>query len=439
MRSSVLVAIAMCACGNDHAINDDGRTGNFPAPRVISGGGIGDGPIDGVVNLHVIDDATRTPIANAEVKVGDRAGTTDTSGLFVAQDVTGPQTVVATALAKRGELWVGANGANITINLLASDEAVPSRAEISGSITGFDAIPVTVPNHYKAALIVGSQTDVLGDPANDIPQTVADQNSCFGATTASPCTFTVTTRTGNVALIAAIFDVDGKGTDTPADDVFVLTRWAYLGGLDVVGGANQTNRNLALVPENQQQQLAISFGSPVLANVAGIVGIELGDDGVVALPALLPVTATSLLAPSLSVFGPGARYRFTGISNSGAAMNASVSFMLDKHLPGPNLGGKAWLPPPTAPNVTTTGGSWTNAPGATAHSVEYRSGATRALSVTMLDGSTSFTVPAGVTLPTGSLTINVNALGAPGLDLTDFALDTDSDKIVQFATQPVTL
>jgi hypothetical protein len=437
MRSPVLVAVVLCACGNDHAV-DDGPDGNFPEPRVISGGGIGDGAIDGVVNLYVIDDASRAPIANAEVKVGDQAGTTDATGLFVADGVTGPQTVIVTASARRAELWVGANGANITVNVLPRDEPVPGKAEISGSITGFDTIGVNpLPNHIKAAVIVGSQTDTLGDPANDISQSVANQNICTGATTPSPCTFTVTTRTGNVALIAAILDVDTKGTATPLDDTSTVIRWAYLGGLDVVAGANQINKNLTLVPENQQQTLAISFGTPTLSTVAGVVGIELGDDGVFALPVLLPVTATAFLAPTLAVFGTGARYRFTGIS-SDSATNA-VSFVLDKHLPGPNLGGKAWLPPPAAPSLTATGGSWTNAPGATVHSVEYRSGATRALSVTMFDGSTSFTVPPGVMVPTGSLTINVNALGAPGFDLMNFALDTDSDKIVQFATQPVTL
>ncbi|HEY5937459.1 MAG TPA: hypothetical protein VIU61_22590 [Kofleriaceae bacterium] len=438
MRSPILVAVAMCACGNDHAINDDGGSGN-PAPRVISGGGIGDGPIDGVVNLYVIDDATRAPIAGAEVKVGDRAGTTDATGLFIAEGLTGPQTVVVMAPAMRSEMWVGANGANITVNLIDRDQPVPGKAEISGSITGFDTIAVTVPNHIKAAIIVGSQTDVLGDPANDIAQTVANQNICTGAATASPCNFTVTTRTGNVALIAAILDIDTKGTATPNDDSSVLIRWAYLGGLDVVAGVNQTNRNLALVSEAMQQQLTISFGTPPLSTVAGVVGVELGDDGVLALPQFLPATATSLLAPTLAVFGTGARYRFTGLSNSGATTNASISFMIDKHLPGPTLGGKPWLAPPTGANITTTGGSWTNSPGATVHAVEYRSGATRALSVTLFDGSTSFTVPAGIALPSGSLTAAVNAMGAPGLDLMNFALDTDSDKIVQFAGQPVML
>ena len=438
MRSPILVAVAMCACGNDHAINDDGGSGN-PAPRVISGGGIGDGPIDGVVNLYVIDDATRAPIAGAEVKVGNLAGTTDATGLFIAEGVTGPQTVVVMAPARRTEMWVGANGANITVNMTDRDQPVPGKAEISGSITGFDTIGVTVPNHIKAAIIVGSQSDLLGDPANDIVQTVEGQNICTGAATASPCNFTVTTRTGNVALIAAILDIDTKGTATPADDSSVLIRWAYLGGLDVVAGANQTNRNLALVPEAMQQQVTISFGTPPLSTVAGVVGVEIGDVGVLALPQFLPATATSLLAPTLAVFGAGAKYRFTGLANSGATTNASISFVIDKHLPGPTLGGKAWLAPPSGASITTTGGSWTNTPGATVHSVEYRSGATRALSVTLFDGSTSFTVPAGVTLPSGSLTAAVNAMGAPGLDLMNFALDTDSDKIVQFAGQPVML
>ena len=284
---------------------------------------------------------------------------------------------------------------------------------------------------------MASQTDSLGDPANDIQQTVANQNICIGTATASPCPFTVTTRTGNVALIAAILDVDLKAAG-PTDDVSTLTRWAYVAGLDVVAGANQTGKALALVPTAMQGNVTVAFGTPVLPNVVGVVGIELGDDGVFALPILLPPTATTLLAPNAAVFGSAARYRFTGIS-SNTATPAAQSFVLRKHLASTTLDAMDWLGAPTATNVTAATGAWTNVPGATIHSVEYRSGATRALNVTMFDGSTSFTVPAGVTIPTGSLTANVSALGAPGLDLHDFALDSDFDKIVQFASQPVVI
>src|SRR5262249_46725375 len=80
-----LFACAFAACGHDPSTSPDTHTGNSPPPRIIPGGGIGDGAIDGVVNFYVLDDATQTPIANAAVRVGTLDGTTDATGLFVAQ------------------------------------------------------------------------------------------------------------------------------------------------------------------------------------------------------------------------------------------------------------------------------------------------------------------------------------------------------------------
>src|SRR5688572_23454026 len=118
MRGPILIAL-LVGCGNDVGMEPDAVPEPQPVePRVIAGGGIGDGPVDGVVNLHVIDDVTRTPIANATVRVGTVDGTTNSSGLFIAQgDLAGAQTIVVKANGYRSEVWVGANGANVTINL----------------------------------------------------------------------------------------------------------------------------------------------------------------------------------------------------------------------------------------------------------------------------------------------------------------------------------
>src|SRR5689334_23699115 len=111
MRTSLLIAL-LVGCGND--VGMEAEEPMPVEPRVIAGGGIGDGPIDGVVNLYVIDDATRDPIEGAEVSVGSVTGLTDATGLFVAEGVTGKQDITVTAPSKRAEMWVGANGANVT-------------------------------------------------------------------------------------------------------------------------------------------------------------------------------------------------------------------------------------------------------------------------------------------------------------------------------------
>jgi hypothetical protein len=137
MRLPILIfGLGLVACGNDSTPpGPDTPAGNFPDPRVIPGGGIGDGPIDGVVNLYVIDDATREPVANAEVRVGSIAGETDADGLFIAEDVVGPQDIAVKAGGNhRQEAWLGVNGANVTINLEASNTPTPPSANIAGTI-----------------------------------------------------------------------------------------------------------------------------------------------------------------------------------------------------------------------------------------------------------------------------------------------------------------
>jgi hypothetical protein len=168
MRSSLLwLLIGATGCGEDavKTPETDAPSGNRPEPRVIPGGGIGDGAIDGVVNLYVIDDATREPISGAEVRVGDLAGETDATGLFVADGAVGPQDIVVKAAGHRKELWLGANGANVTVNLDVDNADAPPSATLTGSITNFASIPVT---HARIALVTYSQTDDLGDPANEI-------------------------------------------------------------------------------------------------------------------------------------------------------------------------------------------------------------------------------------------------------------------------------
>src|SRR5687767_12706648 len=146
-----LIACVFAACGDDDSTAPDAHTGNHPPPRIIPGGGIGDGAIDGVVNLYVIDDDTNAPISGATVRVGSLDGTTDATGLFVANDVVGPQLIVAKASGHRSEVWLGANGANVTIALQAAIEPTPTSATLTGTITGIENI--TVPQgHVKAAI-----------------------------------------------------------------------------------------------------------------------------------------------------------------------------------------------------------------------------------------------------------------------------------------------
>jgi hypothetical protein len=408
---------------------------------VIAGGGIGDGAIDGVVNLYVIDDDSRAPIAGAEVRVGPVSGTTDATGLFVAEGVVGPQQVVVKAPGHRSEMWVGANGANMTFDLEVANAPTPDRANLTGSIVGFTGLTVA-PGHAKLAVIAYSATDDLGDPANEIPQSTADQNACIATLATDPCNFTVTTRTGQVALIAAIFDRDLKGTPAnPADDTQVLIGWASRQGIAVTANTNLTGQDLGLVPVAMQQTVTVDFGSPPasLPTVGALVGIDLGDDGVFQLPVFATPAAPTVLAPKPGAFSGATGYRLTGIANDGATSNAAQSVVLVRDLAGPTLAAGSWLSPPTAVALTRAGGSWAPVEGATVHAVELSQGGTGVLNLTVFDGTTDVALPDLITLPSGSLAAAVNAIGADGLDVTNFSLDADRDKLTRVGGQATTI
>ncbi len=437
MRSSLLlVLIGVAACGEDAVSSPEGDSaqGNRPDPRVIPGGGISDGAIDGVVNLYVIDEATRAPISGAEVRVGDLAGTTGVDGLFIADGVVGPQDIVVKAAGHRKELWIGANGANITVNLEADNTGEPPSATLTGSIPNLASVTVA---HTKVTIVGYSQTDVLGDPANEIatpaqPGNPVAPNLCIG----DVCNFSINTRTGKLALFATILDFDNKETEDEADDTLTIVGFAIKQGIDTATATGA--QDLTLISDANTQTLAIDFGSPPsgLTTRGALVGIELGVDGVLLAGSTV---GTSLKVPKLSAITGATGYRLTAIVTDGDEPPAQ-SIVLRRGLTGSTLAAGDWLALPSAITLSKQGGSWTNATGATVHSIELSQGATKILNVTVFDSArSSFDVPDLITLPSGPIEAAVSAFGAAGFDVTDFALDEDKTKIDRVSGQQTTL
>lgn len=395
---------------------------------VIAGGGIGGGAIDGVANLYVIDDATRAPIAGASVSVGSVAGVTDANGLFVAQGVTGKQDVVATMSGYRSEYWVGANGANLTMDLQKANPVIP-QATLSGTITNWGSIQVAT-GHAKLALIAYSADELAPDAANNL-KTPSDANLCIAAT----CNFSVLARAGKVTLVALIYDRDLKGTPNDAsDDTQVLIGYAIRAGITVADGVAQTGQDLAIV--DQPATETVDFGTPPtgLTAALGVIGVETNDgSGTLQLPVTLPGLTTALV-PKLGTFNLS-KYRLTALAQNTATPPVQ-SFVVRKHQTGSTLSAGTWQVPPSNIDVSRTHASWTHADGATVESVAYASGDTAVANVTVFDGSTSFDLPSAIALPTGTLTATVQALSAPGLDLTNFGIDADRDKIGSAASAP---
>jgi hypothetical protein len=407
---------------------------------VIEGGGIGDGPIDGVANIYVIDNKTREPIAGATVKIDTVEGTTDDDGLFIMEDIEGPQTIVVKAATFRSEMWIGANGSNMTFSLETGAEPVAPRATLTGLID-LSSIQVAA-GHAKTAVVTYSQTDDLGDPDNEI-KTPGDTNFCIGGTGTNPqpCMFSVDVRGGRVGLIAAVYDRNLNGTpNMPADDTNTLIRWAYRGGITVTPGVAQSAQDLTLIDVGMLNNVTVDFGSPPsgLQTVGAIVGIDLGNDGVFQLPVFATPTAATILVPKLTQF-PSSTYRLTAIATNGTDPATTESIVLHRAQSSTTLAAGPWLTPPPPPTVSRTMASWANVTGATVHSVEFTQGTAKLLNVTSFDGTTEVMIPDIVALPAGAIKAKINAIGAEGLDVTNFSLDADRDKLNKVAAQTVTI
>ena len=402
---------------------------------VVPGGGITGGAIDGVVNLYVIDDDTRMPVSGATVRVGTVDGTTDATGLFVADGVVGKQDVIVTAPGYRAEYWLGANGANMTANLKPANPATP-QATLSGSI---DLSSITVATgHAKVAAVTYSQDDLLADAENNL-KTPNNGNVCIEATPTASCNFSVVTRAGKVTLYALIFDYDTKGTMTTTDDTQTLIAYASRTGVTVSDGVAQSGQDLTVIPPTMMSTVAVDFGAPPsgLDQLLGLVGIELSDgSGVIQLP-VVSAASTSASVPSLANFS-GSMYRLSAIAqNTATPPNQAIT--LHRHLSTTSLAAGEWTPPPSNVTVTRTSASWTNVAGALIHGVEYDSGATAVLSITSFDGTSMAAIPDLVTIPSGSLAVKVQALAGSGLDLSDLQIDRDRDKLTAVGAANVAL
>lgn len=432
-----LVVLA-AACGGDD--------GNNPSPTIIPGGGIHDPGIDGVVHVYVIDSATDAPIAGAGVRVGTLEGTTDATGLFTAKgDLTGPQTIVAKAAGYATSVWIGADGANVTANLdkTPTPTTAPPQAEISGTIVGWDAVPTPATDHLTAALVTYSQSRELGAADNDLqPPPSGGQipsNVCIKSALASPpCAWRINARVGTVAVFAYMADIDTRGTAASDDDVFTITGFATAPTLTIVAGAAQANVGLTQLAPGSTTTASASFGAPPAGLVAalGIVGVDLGDAGVMRMPPIAPPMTTTVV-PSLSAIA-GSTYEFVALAQEDVMDGtAAQSIVLRRGLTSASsLAAGDWLPPPTGLSSDRASASFARVAGASAHVLEFDTNAgsgsgNRAMSVVVLDDSATVTLPVDFApLPSGGLSYKVNAFDAGAdFDPRDFAID-DLDTIL---------
>jgi hypothetical protein len=414
-----IFALLIAACG-----------GNDPNPRVIAGGGIGDGAIDDVANVYVIDNLSYKPIVGATVEIAGKDLTTDSTGLAVFHGLDGAQTVIVQAAGYRGEVWQDANGANITVPVTQLGSLTPQQATLTGSITDFDSITVPA-GHIKAAVLGYSQDDSLDDSENNI-QTPNSGNVCI---TQDACNWTLASRTGTVTITATIIDRDGSGDTT-------IIGYATTPSVQVDPSVDQSGITLSLVEAGNMQSVTLATGTPpaALPTVEGVVGIELGGDEVVQLPTFAQTDASTVLVPLTSVYAPSSTYRLTVIAETSSQDAGAESATIQRGQMTAALTSGTWLEPPTGFTATRSDASLDPVMGANIHSVQWSDDTGVILDITMFDATnTTTTVPALVALPaSGTLTAKAQGLGA-AVDLGNFNLQTDIEKIWGDSSEPITL
>lgn len=442
-----LLAAAVAACSDDGG--GDGPDGVEPA--LVPGGGVRDPGLDGVVNVYVIDADDGAPLVGATVRVGATEAVTDATGLVVGGDVSGPQTVMAKAAGHAAAVWVGVDGANVTIPLERSpaDTSRPPQAQLSGSIAGWDELPPPEVNMVRVAILLYSQEHELGARANEIaqppPNGTLPAASCVRTRgPATPCAWRMNARAGDLALGLVMLEVDNRGTGEPTDDATVVTGFS-VHPLTVEDGRNQSGVMVPLPPADSGVRPTVDLGTPpaALTQVNAIAGLDLGARGVLRLGGIDPTRAGAIV-PSLAL-SAGSSYELLAFAREPVAGDAGTpaeSVMLRRGLTdAAALAAGPWLPPPTALSGTRTMLSFTAQHTGGLHVAELTNAGLgvegrRVLTVTFLDGSSQLALPTDfVTLPADPLTLKVISLDATGgIDPRDFEIDDITARVSGAAT-----
>jgi hypothetical protein len=440
MRKILVCAMLLGACGGGS---------NNAAPMLIAGGGVGSGAVDGLVNVYAIDSQTKAPISGATVVVGALMATTDSTGLATIKGGTlkGPQTITVTASNYATTTFVGANGANVTIPLDSNMAVTPDSATTMGTITGWDSLPAPAMGHYFIAYVMYSLTPNLGDPANSIqtPQgslmgVPVPGNACFKLTQpimVSQCAWQLKSRTGAQTHYAIILDGDAHGTLSFADDTYTVYGYAEKTGLTLTKDAMVSNEALTMVADADEQTATVSFPTAPagLAQSGAFPIIDNGTDWVaLVIPGVTPMS-TTLKIPKLTGDFAGAKYNLVASAQADMNTKSPSTNEIQKNIDlGQTYTIPAWLPTPTSVSATAGTYSFTAATGAIVHSAKFTDSTGKtSWNVTLLDDSTSFTTPTGITdpLPAGMVTLTVTALDIPNFDVTNFSIDAVKNTVVR--------
>jgi hypothetical protein len=462
--SMLALALVTPACGGSAVVAP-------PMPRFIEGGGLADGPISGSLFVHVADEDSRAPVSGATVRVGGSSDpsacsqTTDSTGLatFDAKTCTlvhGKQSITASASGSTPSTWIGVDATNVTMTIRAKVPPPIDSAVVTGSIDGWDTQPAPAAQHNLLGLVGYSASPTASDATNNLAQDTRTvhattpagmvdvpiaSNVCIRNAFANDCAWRLKTRTGPQAHYAVVVDQDTKGTDNdPNDDTFTVIGWAVKTGLSFQKDVGADGETLTLLGDADMQPFTASF--PPLPTgfdfLQAFPVLDLGDAGRIAIviPAL-DTMRTMTRVPKLAGPFSGAHYDLLAqaLDAKGQAQPATLSWSHSVDASA-TVAAPAWTPPPTA--IMASGGtySFTAVAGASVHGGELQDATgQRAWSITILDDTTSFTLP-GVSpdpLPAGPALFVASALVIDGFDPTNVKFDDLREKLLHLASDQV--
>ncbi len=438
---TICIALMAAACGDDK---------NMAEPRLIAGGGVGDGSISGRVNVYTIDGDNDDPIGSAEIFIGEPSeepleAMTDSSGLVTVDDdlLDGPTTITIVADGYVTSTWFGADGANITIPLEPEDEPTDlPQATLGGTIDGWEDLPTPDANHFYVGIISYSQSDDLGDPANNLEQPGGSNglpaNACVLAEFLTECDFEVVSRAGTVAIFAQIIDIDTKGTEDSADDTNEIIGFAYKLDVTVEDGVDQSGLTLEQIEIGGMidVNLVVPTLPSGLDDVGIIMGLNTADNGLLMLGFTEDPDNEAVAVPKLEGDFAGASYRaiaFAGneddVDDDDTAPSSTILLRDITDLTADiDLGD--WLDLPTDIDLVSGEYSFTPVDGAALHTVSIvnTAGDTKWEAV-LLDDRIAFTLPGLSPDPIPStFDLSVSALEG-SIDVTDFSIDDVIDSI----------
>jgi hypothetical protein len=278
----------------------------------------------------------------------------------------------------------------------------------------------------------------------DIGANICVRNS-NPAALVNDCNWVLTTHAGPQAHFAILVDQDTMGTDVDTDDTFTVTGWGIKTGLSFGDGTVTNSEMIQPIADGDMQSFSASFasGPSGLDYRVALPVLDLGAEGRISiiLPALNS-TMTMTRVPRLTGPLQGAHYDMIASATDDPTkpLPATVTWLRNVN-PSATVAVTSWLPPPSAITMANGTFSFTPVTGATLHGAELQTpDGQRRWSITIFDGTTSFTLPglAPDPLPIGMIRYAVSALKIPGVDLKNIAFDDLADVLTDLSSDAIT-